>query len=118
MTLGNAKGTDLHVQSPHGKPFSVQVKGATTKAGWYVAEPQPPVANFFILVYIPDESENLPPQFFVLEGKETVSLVAQDVPKYIEKHKVSHEVAEKKVHKGVDWKDAEPHKDRWDKLPP
>jgi hypothetical protein len=122
FTLGNAKGTDLYVESPNRKCFSVEVKGAKTKSGWYVKESQSPGADFFILVYVPVGDESPPPQFFVLTRRETENLVKQDVPKYMEKHDgVSREEAKKKVQTGVSWKDAtapNAHKDRWNKLPP
>ena len=119
LTLGNAKGTDLLVESPTGECFSVQVKGAKTKSGWYVKESQSPGALFFILVYVPVGDENSPPQFFVLRKDETEGLVKEDVPAYMKKHAVSREEAKKKVQTGVGWKDANfpnRYKDRWDKL--
>jgi hypothetical protein len=118
LTLGNAKGTDLLVESCDRRRFSVQVKGAKTKAGWYVKESPSPAA-FFILVYVPEEVEN-PPQFFVLTGEETMALVKEydqrAVCNVVERHHVTPEDAKMKVHSGVGWKDANLHKDRWNKL--
>jgi hypothetical protein len=120
FTMGNAKRTDLHVENSKGESFSVQVKGAKTQKGWYVSEPKSPHGNlYYVLVYVPDEdSGSRPsPRFFVLTEAETKSVVERDVPRYMEKHRVSREEAEKKVQTGVAWKDANRHPERWDKLP-
>jgi hypothetical protein len=124
FTMGNAKRTDLHVENSKGEGFSVQVKGAKTRNGWYVSEPKSPHGGlYYVLVYVPDyvpdeDSGSRPsPRFFVLTEAETKSVVERDVPRYMEKHGVSREEAEKKVQTGVAWKDANLHAERWDKLP-
>lgn len=116
LTLGNAKGTDLLVKNREGC-YSVEVKGAKTKAGWYVKESPSPAefADFFILVYVPEKDpekdEYSPPEFFVLTGKETMDLVNEYV-----RQAVSRGRAREKVQSGVSWGGAESFKNKWDKL--
>jgi hypothetical protein len=117
FTMGNAKRTDLLVTSPGGHSFTVQVKGAKTKAGWWAREPQASDEHFYLFVHIEpyqkDGKEQPPanPRFFIMKSEEVQKLVSQEKKDYEHKHH------EPRKNEGLSWGDVLAHENKWEKLP-
>lgn len=77
LTLGNAVYTDLMVESPSGHHFDVDVKGQSTKGFWIVKKRTPDDNRYFILVYVPRDSDEAP-QYFILSSIEMENLIVQE----------------------------------------
>jgi hypothetical protein len=116
FTMGNAKRTDLLVTSPEGTSFSVQVKGAKTRSGWWAEEPQSSDQHFYILVYVESclkEGKEQPaaPRFFIMNNDEVKKRVNEGKVEFYTKHQRAMK------NEGVGWRDALAHENKWEKLP-
>src|SRR5690349_12310170 len=68
LTFGNAAVTDLHVQSPSGALFTVDVKGQSNRSFWIVQRRPKNSNHYFVLVYLPPALAT--PRYFVLTSDE------------------------------------------------
>lgn len=53
FSLGNAKFTDVQVETSDGRQYSVDVKGQSTKNYWFIRQRKHKDNQYFILVYVP-----------------------------------------------------------------
>lgn len=118
LTLGNAKFSDLMVETPGNQHFSIDVKGQSTKSYWII---KPPEKNrddqYFILVYVPrDLTES--PQYFILNS--------EDITEELKQNQERARQAEKETEKllshnfgtgGMAWDQPLKYEDQWGKLP-
>lgn len=73
IPLGNAKFTDIHVETNDGKDFRIDVKGLSNKENNFIfkrTEPSP--IQFYIFVYLPPDLSS--PEFYVLPSKELMKI--------------------------------------------
>jgi len=118
FTLGNAKFTDLMVETPGNQHFSIDVKGQSMKSYWII---KPPENNqndqYFILVYVPRDLTEAP-QYFILSS--------DDIKEELKQNQERANQAEKErgkpySHKfgagGMAWDQPLKYEGQWDKLP-
>lgn len=110
LTFGNASVTDLHVQSPNGRLFTVDVKGQANRSFWLVQRRPPNPDHFFVLVYLPPVFAA--PRFFVLSSDELMRLRAEYETESLARGKYRDDFG------GFNWSTALAYEDRWDALPP
>jgi hypothetical protein len=115
LTLGNHPVVDLMARSPTGKPFSVDVKGLYRRNFWPVKPKESRDNLFYVLAHVPNDQPN---QFFVMTQAQVNGAIQTNWDKYCAKHGLSESDAGKNPFPGVEWKSAEPYRDRWDVLPP
>ena len=111
ITLGNAKYTDIHVETPEGNDFHVDVKGLLNKNNnWIVPNREPKPGRYYTLVYLPPD--NSCPSFYIGSSEAFMKIMAEDKVMILAK--------------GQKWDDnwagfymssIESFKDRWDLLP-
>jgi hypothetical protein len=120
LTFGNAKFTDLMVETPSNKIFSIDVKGQSGKNWWIIKPPEPNKDRYFILVYVPKNVDEAPAYSILSSTEMDVELKQEQ-----ERSKQAE------VKRGEPYKDWAPgmvglaysqpfkpdYKDRWDKLP-
>jgi hypothetical protein len=114
--MGNTPQTDLHVTSPTGADFSVQVKGAQTRSGWYARENQSCRKPVYVLVYLERSSkkpDSNATRFFVLTSDEAQQQIVKVREDWLRNHP-----GKTWSFDGIPWKDAQVHENKWDKLPP
>jgi hypothetical protein len=109
LTFGNAPVSDLMVQSPMGKQFSVDVKGQSTRNFWLVQTRPPNPNHFFVLVYLPPEFA--PPRFFVLSSDELMRRRNEYRQSVEYRGKYRDDLG------GINWKTAFDYEDKWIALP-
>jgi hypothetical protein len=84
FSLGNAKFTDIQVETSDGKQYSVDVKGQSTKGFWLIKQRKPKDNQYYILVYIPRSTSTqgeLSPkegQYFILSSTEMIEEMRRD----------------------------------------
>lgn len=113
FTMGNSTPiADLMVGTPSGAQFWVDVKGLSVKSDWLVKPKAPHKNLFYVLVYLSQlaeaGSERRPDQFYVL---------TQDEANELERAYREARPNNKTTMAGFRFGSAEPHRDRWDKLP-
>jgi hypothetical protein len=111
IPLGNAKFTDIHVETLEGKDFRIDVKGLMNKSNNFIFKRVEPSAyKFFIFVYLPQDLTY--PEFYILPSFDLM--------------KLRDEFQAEVESKGRDWNDPMAglyvrhiigYKDRWDLLP-
>jgi hypothetical protein len=110
LPLGNAHIVDIHVQSPEGIHFTVDVKGQSTKNFWLIQRREPDPSHFFILVYLPKKLQERP-EFFLLTSSELMR----------RRHKYEEESIKRGRYNdatgGVNWSTPLDCKDCWSILP-
>ncbi len=108
--LGNAKETDLMVESPNDSPFRVEVKSLSTKNFWRYKKR--PIKNdlYYIFVCLGKIGEN--PRFYILSSKEVMS----EWDSYLNSHPNSDP---KDPHLGALFSAIQKYEknEQWDKLP-
>ena len=109
ITMGNAKSIDIYADSKDG-PIKIDAKAGRTKTNWPINESAVSKDQYYIFVYLQDENkikENVPPEYFVVSGKELLSKKKKLIAKF-------------KVMQGVMYQSLkeDKYKERWDKLPP
>jgi hypothetical protein len=115
--MGNAKRTNVFVTSPGGRSFTVQVKGAKSKSGWWAKEPQASDDHFYILVYVepyPSDRKGQPPcvpRMFIMKSEEVQKLISEEKRRYVEKHQ------KPMTSEGLSWAEVLEHENKWEKLP-
>ncbi|WP_148212916.1 hypothetical protein [Citrifermentans bemidjiense] len=109
MTFGNATASDLIVQSPGGYPFTVDVKGQSTKNFWLIQRRPDNAAHYFILVYLPPAFE--PPRFFVLSCSQLMGHRAEYEQASTVRGKYRDDLG------GMNWSTALSHEGQWEILP-
>lgn len=109
LTFGNAAITDLLVQSPNGKKFTVDVKGQSNKSFWLVQRRSGDPDHYFILVYLPPNLEK--PTYFILSSEEIMRRRAEYEEASRARGKYRDELG------GMNWTTAFQYKDKWDYLP-
>lgn len=113
FTMGNSTPiADLMVGTPDGEQFWIDVKGLSVKSDWLVNPKASHKNLFYILVYLSPlaepGTERLPDQFYILSQQE-----ANDLEQAYRDARPGN----KTTMKGFRFASAEPHRDRWDKLP-
>ncbi len=58
LTLGNHPAVDLMVISTNGQPFSIDVKGISSRNGWLVRRQEPRADLFYVLAFVPKDNPN------------------------------------------------------------
>lgn len=111
IPLGNAKFTDIHVETESGHDFRIDVKSLINKGNNYIFKRIEPFKDkFYVLALLPPDSSA--PSFFILPSKDLMA-IRDDFQKEVET-------------KGRNWNDpmagvyirhVEKYKDRWDLLP-
>jgi hypothetical protein len=109
LTFGNAAIADLHVQSPKGHLFTVDVKGQSTKSFWLIQRRGVLKNHFFILVYLPPELAQ--PRFFILSSVELMQRRDDYEQQSIARGKYRDSLG------GMNWSTAHEYEDRWSVLP-
>lgn len=110
FTLGNAPVVDLLVVSPKNEHFMIDVKGLSSKNFWLVKEHEPQDDLFYILVYLPSDSQ--PPNFYIISSKEMAKEINALKQQTIDAGKDWTGSGA-----GINWGTAVPFKDRWNLLP-
>ena len=115
FTVGNTPRIDLLCSVPDGKPFKVQVKGISNRAGFYIQQSffTASLQNdlFLIVVWVPKPEDNSVSRFFVLSHKDAIK-ESSKMPRSrrdgrrIEKHDA-----------GLNWGSITPYQDKWERLP-
>ncbi len=113
-TDGNEPGIDLVAIHAKGRLIPIEVKGQQGhgKNDWFVARPKRS-DTIYILVRVPTAGLDRPGdfEFFIMVAGE----VTEAMEKYIEdRHRRG--TSDTKWRPAIRWRDAAPHKDRWDKL--
>jgi hypothetical protein len=73
LTLGNHPAVDLMVISPSGQPFSVDVKGLSSRNGWIVRRQEPRAGLFYVLAFVARDKPN---RFFVMTQQQVNGEIA------------------------------------------
>jgi hypothetical protein len=113
FTMGNSTPVaDLMAGTPKGKQFWVDVKGLASKSDWLVKPKEPHENLFYILAFLSPlagpQSVRQPDQFYVLTQTEANQLERE--------FRAAHPNM-KTTMPGFKFRSAEPHRDKWDKLP-
>jgi hypothetical protein len=118
ITLGNAKFTDLMVETPGNQHFSIDVKGQSTKSYWIIKPPENDRDDqYFILVYAPrDLTES--PQYFILNSDDIIEELKQNQGRARQAeidrgNPLSHNFGTG----GMAWDQPLKYEDQWGKLP-
>jgi len=109
FTLGNAPSTDLHVTSPRGRDFRVEVKTQRTKNFWILRGHPPDKDLLYVLVFVPPEEA---PTFWVMTCADT-----QRLRKLYEERMTARGTYRDDLG-GFNWTGPHDHEGRWDVLPP
>jgi len=109
LTFGNAAVADLHVQSPRGALFTVDVKGQSHKSFWIIQRRPATPHHFFILVYLPPNLEQ--PRYFVLSSDELMRRRTQYEKRMKSGGRYRDDLG------GMNWATAYEYEGRWDVLP-
>ena len=123
LTFGNAKFTDLMVETPSGKVLFIDVKGHFGKNWWIIRPPEPNENRYFILVYIP-KNENEAPTYSIFSSIEMSEELERSKEECEQANKKRIEDGKKGFKEwapgmgGMAW--SQPlkpdYKDRWDKF--
>jgi hypothetical protein len=98
---------DLMVVSPETKEmFLVDVKGLYRKNPWLIKRKSPRANLFYILAYVPPDEPN---QFFVMKQEQVTQHILRGLKRLgrPDDYPIT----------GVEWKEAQDYKDRWEVLP-
>jgi hypothetical protein len=101
LTLGNHPAVDLMVISPNRQRFSIDVKGASSRAGWLVRRQAPDDDLFYVFALVPKDKPN---RYFVMKQQEV-------------NNAIDDRAALGDYPSGFLWPVVEPHEDKWDILP-
>ena len=122
LTFGNAKFTDLMVETPSKHLFSVDVKGQSGKNFWIIKPPASELEEdrYFILVYVPKDV-NEAPIYSIIPSK----YMSEELKQSQERTKQAEEKRGRPYKNwapgmgGLEWSRPfiEEYKNRWDKLP-
>lgn len=111
LPLGNAKFTDIHVETPGGMDFHIDVKGLMNKNNaWIVPHIKPVPNQFYVLVYLPPDLSY--PWFYVGSSESLLKLMIENKKITLEK-----DLKWDEHWAGFYMKDIVSYKDRWDLLP-
>jgi hypothetical protein len=109
LTFGNAPVSDLLVQSPTGKHFTVDVKGQSTKNFWLIQVRKPNPDHYFILSFIPKQEAQ--PRYFVLSSDELMRRRQEYKQSVLSRGKYRDELG------GINWGTALEYEGKWECLP-
>lgn len=109
LTFGNAAVSDLHVQSPKGTLFTVDVKGQSSKNFWLVQRRAYLPNHYFVLVYLPPALAQ--PRYFVMSSTELMRRRNEYEEISRSRGKYRDDLG------GMNWTTAHEYEDRWDLLP-
>ena len=116
LTLGNHPVVDLMVRSPTGKAFGIDVKGLYKRNYWPITLKEIRKDLFYVLAFVPTDKHN---EYFVMTQQQVGKAIQANWDRYCIRHgirKCSFDVDENRM-PGVDWKDAEQYRGRWNILP-
>jgi len=107
ITFGNAKSVDIYATSKKG-PLQIDAKAGRTKGNWPIAKESVNQNLYYVFVYLQNEKQiekNIPPEYFIVSGKEIIS------KKLIKTWN---------TRQGIPYSDLnnDSYKERWDRLPP
>lgn len=77
--LGNARQTDLLVESPKGVPFHIEVKSLRPQPGkqktnfWLYSRPTQEKLKYYVFVYMDETQTRKPPKFYILKNEEAMN---------------------------------------------
>jgi hypothetical protein len=115
LTMGNHPTADIMVYSPAGHAFVIDVKGQYKRNWWVVREKPEREDAFYVFAFVPDVGQN---RFFVLTQAEVNAGIREEFDnartRAIAKGRPTDKVGNFPC---VAFQWAEPHEDRWDKLP-
>ena len=112
LTFGHAPRVDIFAESPSGIPFMVDVKGLRSPNWWLIGrKPEPSEELFYILVYVPRNTEENP-RFFIMTSSE----VLEEIERHLEEIRARGR-EETELEYGFSWKTAFKYEDQWGKLP-
>jgi len=108
ITMGNAKSIDIYADSKDG-PIKIDAKAGRTKTNWPINKSTVSKNQYYIFVYLHDEDKikkNVPPEYFVVSGKELIS-------------KKKNLIKDWGIRQGIMYHflNKDKYKERWDKLP-
>ena len=106
ITMGNAKSVDIYAESLKGT-FKIDAKAGRAKGNWPIAEDAVKKDIFYIFVHLQTEKmikNNVPPEYFIVKGKEILS------KKLIETWKTRQGIRYSTLN-------SDEYRKRWDKLP-
>jgi len=109
LTFGNAPRFDLIVVSPNGTPFTVDVKGQSTKNFWLIQPRDKNSDHFFVLIFLPKMPEC--PRYFILSSDKLMDLREAYREKTMLKRRYSDELG------GINWSTAFEYENKWENLP-
>lgn len=110
LTFGNAPTADLLVQSPAGVQFTVDVKGQSTKNFWLIRQIKPSPDHYFILVYLPSDTQSNP-RYFIVSSEELMKRREEYKQSVLPRGKYRDELG------GIKWSTAFHYENKWDNLP-
>jgi hypothetical protein len=115
LTMGNHPTADIMVYSPGGHAFVIDVKGQYKRNWWVVREKPEREDAFYVFAFVPDVGQN---RFFVLTQAEVNTGIREEFDKVRTRAIAKGRSADKVENfPCVAFRWAEPHEDRWDKLP-
>lgn len=109
LTFGNAPIADLIVQSPSGNPFTVDVKGQSSKNFWLIQRRDHKPNHYFILVYLPKNHGT--PQYYILSSEELMFKREEYEKSSIVRGKYRDDLG------GINWSTAFDYENKWETLP-
>jgi len=106
ITMGNAKSVDIYVEAKK-CVVKIDAKAGRTKSNWPINKESIRKDTYYIFAYLQSEhniNRNVPPEYFVVSGKEILS---------------NELVTTWKTREGITYKslNTNKYKERWDKLP-
>jgi hypothetical protein len=109
LTFGNAAIADLHIQSPHGALFTVDVKGQSNKSFWLVQRREALLNHYYVLVYLPPALAQ--PRYFILSSTELMRRRSE----YEERSRARGKYRD--ALGGMNWATAHEYENCWEHLP-
>jgi hypothetical protein len=103
----NTPLADLMAVSPKTKKmFLVDVKGLYRRNPWLIKQKSPRKDLYYVLAYVPDDAPN---EYFVLDQREATRIIRGNLQRL--KRAPDYPIT------GIEWKDAQLHKNAWHILP-
>lgn len=128
FSLGNAKFTDIQVETPDGQQYSVDAKGQSTKGYWMVRQRKHNKNQYYILVYVPrakstkDVLQPKEAQYFILSSEmmdKEMTLNQNSAEQINEKRKIEGKprLIEMPGIGGLSFEQARKYENQWQNLP-
>ncbi len=107
ITMGNAKSVDIYAESKTGV-IKIDAKAGRAKGNWPIAKNSVKKDVWYIFVHLRTEKQtrdNMPPEYFVVSGREIIS---------------KNLITTWKTRQGIKYStlSTDEYRERWDRLPP